>query len=719
MGSPIAYQEIYKASMEDFVVPVYEVAPFTTIQNRAMVTRSLKAIAGVERIHVKGINQLRNEFGPNGERVFEADNKDARIRFVGNITQNTGADGSYINIPQNAFAEITFYGTGLNFFGYLSTSVFDLRSTVDGGVESVTTVNPVGSSVLSGRGYGPNTVLPVISGLTLGWHTVRLRNNAATTPLTYGFEILNQRTDLAVFSGQGISQGSSQGLSALTTSAFNAGVVGTRGARVVKYIQGGVVSQAVQEVDATSKYLTLADHTNEEVLRRVNFREFGANRADDFSTITGVASNRAFTLDDGTTTLVVNNWLLNNGPSAPDGIISNGSTALTITFVGTGLDVIRSDNQNGTSQVNALTVDGVSQGNLNATSAVAPRLERICSGLPYGTHTVRMASLSVYSLGFIDFIIYQPKKPVLPAGAVEVADYNEVADYVGISSFATLESISQGIIRKMGMREVAYVGTWIAPALNQGFVSGWNVSTITTASYMEYNFYGTGIDIITRFANAAVYNSTIRIDGSNVLSGFTTALITSTTGVTLTAATGLIAGTATGSFQANVRITGLSLGWHTVRWTTNNTATNYLDAIDIITPIHSQEASLKVGSTSLKSVTKYSPEKSVSNAGPDLGKAKAYLFFDGANSKILNSLNISAVVNISAGAWIVYFEKPFKNENFIIAGMSEFPEIQYDRTPSTAVSGSNRVHIYTSNSAGAYSSTSFCFVCYGELIDDL
>ena len=47
MSSTIALKELFKAGFEDFAIPVYEDAPFTTIQNRAKVTRSLKAIAGV------------------------------------------------------------------------------------------------------------------------------------------------------------------------------------------------------------------------------------------------------------------------------------------------------------------------------------------------------------------------------------------------------------------------------------------------------------------------------------------------------------------------------------------------------------------------------------------------------------------------------------------------------------------------------------------------
>ena len=59
-------------------------APFTTIQNRAKVSTSLKPIMGNERIHVNSLNLLPNEFGPNGEPVYEPDSGDARVRFVDN-----------------------------------------------------------------------------------------------------------------------------------------------------------------------------------------------------------------------------------------------------------------------------------------------------------------------------------------------------------------------------------------------------------------------------------------------------------------------------------------------------------------------------------------------------------------------------------------------------------------------------------------------------------
>jgi hypothetical protein len=195
MSSPISFPELYKAGFDDFIIPSYETAPNTTIQNRAKVTRSLKAIAGVERIHVKGINRLQNEFGPNGEQVWEADNKDSRIRFVGGWLNSSATYGSYI--PSSAsisdFLEITFYGTGLNLLVILNSSGYNFVASVDGGVESSNLVPAAYSGVIQARNYASNQVLNVSSGLTLGWHTIKIRNNTVSTGMAFhGFEILNQ-----------------------------------------------------------------------------------------------------------------------------------------------------------------------------------------------------------------------------------------------------------------------------------------------------------------------------------------------------------------------------------------------------------------------------------------------------------------------------------------------------------------------------------------------
>jgi hypothetical protein len=717
MGSPIAFQEIYKAGMEDFVIPSYEVAPNTVIQNRAMVTRSLKAIAGVERVQVKGINQLQNEFGPNGERVFEAENKDSRIRFIGSWTLNASTSGSlaFSNTVGDSF-EVTFYGTGLNLVHRGDSPAIGLNVSIDGGANSPVTL-PVYSTVLIARGYAPNVVYNLASGLTLGWHTIRA-SLTAQAHLVQGFEILNQRTDLAVYSGQGIVNGSSQGLNALTTSNFSAGVIGTRGARVIKYIQNGAVSQAVQEVDATSKFLTNTDHTNEEDFRRIYFKEFGVNRADDFSTIAGVTGARAFTLDDGTTTLTGNGINANGNMIAINNAIGN---FLTLTFVGTGLDIVVENTWTNLSFSDVL-VDGVSVGALTNYSLFgttsAFRKVPLCSGLPYGTHTVRMSTNAGTNAGVTDFIIYRPKKPTIPTGAFKVCDYIIPGNYSALTT-SGIDRISSGVIRKFSLREISYVGTWSVPSIQVANIGGFYVNTNNISNYAEYTFYGTGVDL--RFAtSAAAASFTISINGSTNLSGFTTSLVQGGTGVTWNPATGVVAGTSSNSTGGNaLTINGLSLGRNTIRITQTSGASVFVEALDIITPIHFQEPSLKVGSQSLSSITKYSPEKSVSNAQPDLSKAKAWVVFDTANGRILSSMNVSAVLTQAGGVYVIYLEKPFKDANYVCIGSIDQPI-----SGGSAVTfrswkkNANHVYVETFNTAGANTAGPFTAAFFGEQIDE-
>ena len=718
MSSPIALQEFLKAGFEDFIVPNYEAAPFSTIQNRAKVTRSLKAIAGVERIMCKGINILPNEFGSNGEQVWESSDKDSRIRFVGSNWIGGSTNNGSIIYSEGAitdYVEVSFYGTGLNYL-FSRNDSRDIRVSVDGGAEGGNIVVGTQSTVLTGRNYSPNSVLSITSGLALGWHTAKIRNNNATAGQNinlHGFEILNQRTDLAVYSGAGISNGSSQGLSALATSAFNAGVSGTRGARVVKYVQNGVVSQAVQEVDATSKYLTLADHTNEEVIRRINFREFGANRADDFSTLALVASSRAFTLDDGTTTLVASSTTAGSYGSTEYFAVTILNSFWTLTFVGTGLDLVESY-ITPTIVIDSATffVDGVSIGSVTSGTT---GVRKICSGLPYGTHTVKMVRnvVSTTSQSTSDFIIYQPKTPSIPAGALKVAAYNVMANFVApTGTVVGAETVvSQGSLRKVNIREMTYVGTWAGPTLNVvEYPSGYFVSSLTGGSYVEYRFFGTGFGY--NFGeNVAAANFTVSVNGSTNLSSFSSTLKSS--GLTFTPATGVVSGSPTISSSGYyLSISNIPLGYHTVRVSWVSGQAIFPANFDIITPIHAQESSLKVGSQSLKSVTKYSPEKSVANAGPDLSKAKAWVTIDQVNNKILSSYNISSVLLITTSISIIFFEKPFKNSDYAVAAIGSVAQTDTDtKLP-------NSCSIGNSSSAGAVIAGTLSAVFFGELIGE-
>ncbi len=704
-------------AFQPFVKKDFITAPNTTIVNRAKVeSASLKAIAGVERVMTRSIVLSLKEFGSNGEQVFEIDSKDSRIRFVGNWFQNSNAYGNYIHTNTvGDYVEVSFYGTGLNSL-IIANNPDSWLVSIDGGSDSAL-VLPVLSGVLAQRNYSPNQVVNIVSGLALGWHTVKIKNNNATYGMpTHGFEILNQRTDLAVLAGTAYCGMKQEVLSALSSSAFNAGVVGTRGARVVKYLKDGVISQAATEVNPASTFLASTDHSNEEVVRKINFREFGANRADDFSTLS-TARVSAFTLDDGTTTLVANSASV----SGDELRVTTGNTNfVTLTFVGTGLDIVSGvANANG-SGITPI-IDGVSVGSVIGFGVgEASKLVKICSGLPYGTHTVKL--LNAYAsadFGIKDFIIYQPKKPSIPVGAVEIADYNVMANY---SFNSNVGQVSAGVVRKIAIREAIYSGTWVIPLNDSGFESGVNLNTVTPSSYVEYNFYGTGVEFLTFFASGTV-NATVSIDGSNNLSSYTTQLIGNTLGTAVfTASTGAITGTiATGAYNTRVRVTGLSLGSHKIRITQNGTVAMYSAGFDVVTPTHINSSSLKIGSLSLKDTRVFSPivdkpEKI------DMNKAKAWCLLDSGSNKILASNNIASVLIPSAGTNIFFFEKPFKSANYVANatvndqtslgsnGSNYFANISYKQN--------NLVQTTTIRNDGTQTSRVISVICFGELEDE-
>jgi hypothetical protein len=724
MGSlvnTVGIKDVYEANFGDFAVPTLEVAPSTTIVNRATVTRSLKAIAGIERIHVRSINLLQNEFGPNGERVFEADNKDARIRIVGNPAQFSTAEGTGISIAVSDFAtfyEVTAYCTGLNIL--CASRLITLGVSVDGGSET-SPISFTESGILQSRNYGQNQVINVSSGLTLGWHTFKIRKTGGSNPyINYGFEILNQRTDLAVYSGRGISKGITSQLDALTTSSFTESVTGTRGARVVKYVYGGQLASAVTMVDATAKYLTNADHTNEEFVRRINFREFGANRADDFSTLSTSSSSRAFTLDDGTTSLSSNPVAVQSAIAEKIYVTANAGF-ISLTFVGTGLDIVRIDTTTSSGvDTFSYSIDGTTIGTISGSGSQVQRIEKIVSGLPYGTHVFRLNRTSApttWDVGISDFIIYQPKKPTLPNGAFEVADYNVMANYVNSSNFTT-ESTSTGILRKTATREVVYTNTWSA-TLDTAFSSaGWLLSSSTATSSVTYTFWGTGVEWLFKTNASLAMNITVSINGSSNLSAFTTSYLPASTGTTFTASTGLISGTSAGQGFSKLSINGLTLGLNTIRVTQNAANNTCLhSSFDVITPIHINEPSLRSGSESLKSVTKYSPERSVSNAGADLSKAKAWIYFDGGSTTIYSSYNISAFLTVAAGNYRLYFEKPFKNDKYAVIASANGGTSKIS-TAGLTTRSPNVIQIQNTNDAGGLEHNSIAVAVFGELIDE-
>lgn len=690
----------------NFIVPKYTNVQYTTIQNRAQVldaSNMLQAVMGVERIPFRGINLLQKEFGANGEPVYELESKDARVRFVGSWIAIQSSSGLQLySLTLDSFAEITFYGTGLNLMSFSTVATGDFRVTIDNDVEGGN-IYATTSAILTGRSYNPNVVRNIASGLSLGTHTIKLRVGAAGTTngcLIMGIEILNQSTSLSISPGQAFVGNKKEYLSTLVNSAYNAGVVGTKGARVSKYLLNGVVSQAVQECAATPSYLTNTNHIDEEVVRRVNYKEFGANRADDFSTLS-TARAAAFTLDDGTTTLVSN-----SADGTASGVISLSSngTFVTLTFIGTGLDITQNDSGNGGSDSYTVSIDGATAIAMSSTGNTSSRTVKICSGLPYGTHTVKFTRVTAVTWGMSigDFIIYQPKKPVLPIGAIEVADYCVMADYSNGIISGNIDALSSGVLHKQSIREMVYVGSWSAGQTGT-VIGGWYANSATTGNYVEYSFYGTGLNIIGS-ANVGGTN-TIQIDGTNY-TGSASAIGAGSSWVS-----GTSIWTPSSTNGSGLILTGLALGLHKVRITLNNVNGYFHHAIHVVTPIHINHPTLKIGSLSLFN-NDMIQASALPVSGPDLSKAKAWVVYDQVNSKILGSLNITQVLANGAGVSIIYFSKPFKNGNYaLIAGSAH-----YQTTAN--ITDSQKCRIVVSDSGGVSANSIFSLACYGELQDE-
>jgi hypothetical protein len=577
---------------------------YTSIQNRAQIldpSKDLSVNFGVSRIPVQQIYEIPTEYGPNNERVFGVLNDDkGLIRFCGSWVQLTDAAGSrpYATVSGD-FVEITFFGTGLNLVTYTDSTSRTYSYALDGG--SLTTGNypSSGSGVIGSRNYSSNVVLNVVSGLSQGIHTVKIQSTSGNNLIIFGFEVINAASQLVVNPGSAWISGASAVMSSQVTDSYNSnftnvyGTAGTRGGHVLVYLTpDGSLKKDVQYTNTAAAYLTSADHSNEELVRTYYPREFGAARSDDFSTLPGSSSARSFVLEDGTTAMALTNGLCNIPSGAPvEGVTpaTAGTDSLSFTFVGTGLDVMALNDSTSGSSVFTLFVDGVSQGTFTGPNQLAPKLIKLVSGLPYGTHTVKLAitTLNASRVYFSAFKVYQPKKPSLPSGCVELADYNVMATYSASTSDPGSINAT-GVLAKAATREFTYVGTWSVDASLASFCLGAPIDTSTASSYAEYTFFGTGIELLLSYGNASL-NSTIQIDGSNYTGAAT---ISVPANATWTAGTSTLTFNATGAGFA-YQVTGLALGQHKVRITySSGTGIMRVVGASIITPIHSAKSNL-------------------------------------------------------------------------------------------------------------------------------
>lgn len=598
LGDAIAKQGDSFVSLSKITVP------YTTVVNRAKCTdfsQDLLPRMGIDRVMTQSIIEVQGEVGPNGERVFKPvnDAHDA-VRFVGNFSSSASNWGQMISsVSVNDYIEITFYGTGLNILVPDYSAAYQLYATVDGGAESGTNIftGSGASAVLQARNYSSNQVRAVVSGLTLGLHTVKLRNNFASGFNFYGYEVLNTNTTLQLTPGNSYANGKRLYKSSLTTDSYNSnfesGSLGSRGGHVVVYQKSdGSIAKAVTPTNTSSATLSSADHTNEEVIRKYHYREFGAGRSDDFSLTLGA---RAFTIDDGTTTLVLSNGFFSSGAGLASGIESftPSTTAdyFTITFVGTGLDIMASaESTSGTLSTYTVSVDGATAVSMTLSQTTPSTTYKIVSGLPYGTHTARftISALNTTRMWWHSFIAYGPKKPVIPTGAIELSDYFVMADYSRSTTITGTSDVGQplstGVIYKSSVRELAYGGTWSITSVSAGSISGSGTQTSTNTDYLEYVFFGTGIEIHASY-NATPWTATIQIDGVAYTGAANVAYISSPTPTWTPGSSTFLVG---GSNGASLQISGLALGMHKIKMTKSTaTDTIFIRGVSIITPIHS------------------------------------------------------------------------------------------------------------------------------------
>jgi len=601
----IGHQDI--SYLSDALISV----PSSTIVKRAQIidpSKGMAPIMGVDRVMVQNIIELQSEVGASGERVFKALNDDRDlIRFVGTWTASGTTEGQFINSNTiNDYIEVVFYGTGLDILTQTHTS-FDIRIAVDGGAESGNLIT-AGASVINGRKYSCNQIIPGVVGLTLGTHTAKIRNNSATGPRVFGFQILNERANVRVNPGTIIKNQLRYSLDAAQTLDYKpAALTGVRGGRVVTYTQGGNIAQAVSVVNGAQANLTLADHTNEEILRTLFWREFVAGRSDDFSD--NGASPAAFALDDNTTVLYGVSTGRASQVTVADALQLQSTNAyVVLQFVGTGLDIWSyGDGAGGADDACSFHVDGTSIGTLS-TARTLNKLNytKVVSGLPYGTHTVKInrdATAGGSAFNIERFVVYGPKKPAIPTGALEISDHHVLADYVANATSGQL-TVATGVVRKGISREINYVnggtgsadwgmGNDVAPC---GFI----VSTNRQNAYLTFTFWGTGFEF--RARGAAAGNST-SVQFSLQAAGGALQNLTTTNFPTMTssfyglnafsASTGIADFSFGSTVEGGICVKTLPLGWYTLK-VLNNSASVYINCggIDVITPIHSPKSNL-------------------------------------------------------------------------------------------------------------------------------
>jgi hypothetical protein len=155
---------------------------------------------------------------------------------------------------------------------------------------------------------------------------------------------------------------------------------------------------------------------------------------------------------------------------------------------------------------------------------------------------------------------------------------------VGVSS---ADPLSTGVLFKSGYREHVYKGTWTGANVAAGALGGTYILTAVSTDYVEYTFFGTGIEFHTSHAYSP-FTATVLLDGSAYSGSATVAY----NGGTVPTWTGGVF-TCGGTNGASLQISSLTLGVHTVRLIKSTpTDSVYFTGVSVITPIHAVKSNL-------------------------------------------------------------------------------------------------------------------------------
>lgn len=626
------------ASISDSMILPRIPAPNTTVLGRAQMVdleNDLKVHLGPERIEVNDLYLLDDEKGPDQEVVYGAQNDGfGQLRFVGDWDREVGVNGAIVSTPANSsgFVEITFFGTALTLLTLANSSNYDARASVDGGIEGSNLFLTSYDGELVNRNYNPNMGLPVVSGLSLGIHTVKIRQASASEPLFIsGFEVVKEESsgNVVVNPGSQLHKGKKRTLAVQTNlshnSGFETGSLGTKGGHVLVYQKvDGSVAHAVNPTDVTQLNFGAANHANEKISRRYNFRKFGAGRTDDWNINFNSTDDVHFALNDAVNNMFAND--LGGNSAFPNTVFHNGASNPyhTITFIGTGLDLLMS--RRGTGQTTDVRIDGVSIGNMPAGPTVLDNefyIQPIVSGLPYGTHTVTFHRTGAdagpsNAFFYMDHIVYVPDAPSMPADAVALAEYFVMADFAAIAAVGN-ERVATGVLRKhVASREMAiiqgtggsfdWIGTTVVANTGSDAVGGFRTETDRQNAEFRYQFWGTGFDY--RFFADSNRSASITVE-LNGLTADTTNYPTLTaaavgSGISYNTGTGVMDAQGSGSEEgASIRVEGLPLAYYEVVFRNNNASQRLtMETFDVICPMHAPKL---IGPIAMQNVVESGP----------------------------------------------------------------------------------------------------------------